>query len=191
MTRNQILYQQNVETKRHNLGDEGIRRDTLAETTRHNLRTEDQTDTQLSETIRHNKASESGVLYTADRRKEGNIGAAQIHAQTAANQLAETIRSNVARENLMTRSYDIQEAWNSMQADLKREGYENDYEIAQLDRAVREAYNLASVDLQKERLQQELQIAHDDRMVRILQTLISGITGSVGAAASIAGAMGG
>lgn len=59
MTRNQILYQQNVETSIHNRETERQGRDVIAETAKHNRATEAVGYGQLAEAGRHNQALEA------------------------------------------------------------------------------------------------------------------------------------
>lgn len=82
MTRNQIEYWKNQESKRHSLEMEQQGRDVIAETKRHNVKSEGQTDLSIAETGRHNKATES-----------------ETYRHNYAGEL-ETNRHNVATENI-------------------------------------------------------------------------------------------
>ena len=112
------------ESQRSNRANESIKRDTLAESARHNVATE-------SELSRHNLATESeSVRHNVESEILGRGQLALQHGQLqeqtrhnvateiqSANTLAETIRSNMAKEQLQM----------SAQAEVARHNYQSEY----------------------------------------------------------------
>lgn len=98
MTRNQIAYQQNLETQRSNLANESLRYKELQETGRHNVVTEAESErsnrARENETNRHNVQSEMLGMTQALEAQRHNIASEGI----SLSQVAETRRSNQARE---------------------------------------------------------------------------------------------
>lgn len=97
MTRNQIMYQQNVETKRSNLANE-------LESNRHNVATE--TETNRSNVAREQETNRSNLAKELETNRHNlateGIGRRQI--SLGYDQLAETQRANQAREVETARS---------------------------------------------------------------------------------------
>lgn len=103
MTTNQINYwnlqnekSKAEETKRSNLENERIKRDTLSETSTHNRATENVDMSKLAESIRHNQATEGLTMQQLLELVRSN----KVNEALKQGTLAETIRSNQAQEAL-------------------------------------------------------------------------------------------
>lgn len=152
MTANQIAYQRNletarsnraneVETKRHNLADEGLGIKSLSESQRHNRATESETNrsnlAREMETTRSNLAKEA--LTSSYNRAMIAQGWSSIQETARANQAREweTNRANTARE-----TNDRLDRWTRDSQFTKK--LAQDKEIADLDRQAREEASVRS-----------------------------------------------
>lgn len=110
MTRNQIYYQQNVESAKHNREVERQGRDTIDETKRSNLVNEGIKRDTLSETIRANKASEViryGQLAETERSNKANETLKGQEVSINQQKADEQARANRANEYLSKYSSDL------------------------------------------------------------------------------------